>query len=79
MTISRVDLLTTNPEEIYQWEESLLDEALKELQIKIGASWVKMEKAAEINKAIKEQNGRTKEHHEATSEEDCLIDQVFIS
>ena len=79
MPISRVDLLATNPEEIYQWDDALLDEALKELQIEIGTSWFKPKKVDEINKAIKEQNGTIKEHHEAISEEDSLMDQVFIS
>ena len=69
----------TNPEEIYQWDESLLDDALKELQIEIGPSWVKTKKADEIIKVIKEQNGRVNKRHETISEKDCLMDQVFNS
>ena len=79
MPISRVDLLATIPEEIWQWDDSLLDEALNELQIEIGTSWLKTKKADEINKAIKEHNGKNKEHLDATTEQDCLMDQVFIS
>ena len=77
MPIEKSSLLLTASEEIRKWGDSALNDALKELQIKILPSWNVTTKADMVIKSLKEQNNRHEEPLESITEEECLIAKVL--
>ena len=65
MPLSIEGLLRKDPEDVLEWDDILLDEALEALKMDIGGTWSKSKKAYEVNKAIKEQGVMNKENVKA--------------
>ena len=73
------DLLSIDPEEIFDWEDSRLDEALLRLNIESGSSWSKSKKTYEVMNTIKERNDSPKEASNITTDKEALMLQVLNS
>ena len=73
------DLLSIDPEEIFDWDDSRLDEALLRLNIECGSSWSKSKKTYEVMNTIKERNDSTKEASDIPSDKEALMLHVLNS
>ena len=73
------DLLSIDPEEIFDWDDSRLDEALLRLNIECGSSWSKSKKTYEVMNTIKERNDSTKEAFDIPSDKEALMLHVLNS
>ena len=52
MSVTRQELVDTDPEEVFEWEVENLEAGLEVLGITVGTKWSKSKKANELNKAL---------------------------
>ena len=76
MSKSKATLLSSFSEDLCEWDESLLDKTLRELNIEILSSWDKSTKQKEISKALKEKNDNFNNSQGSIPENEHLIDEV---
>ena len=63
-------------EDLCEWDESLLDKTLKELNIEILTSWDKSTKQKEISKALKEKKDGFNDSQDSIPENEHLFNEV---
>ena len=67
------DLLSIDTEEIFDWNDSRLDEALVRLNIEAETAWSKSKKTYEVMNVIKEKNATTNK----SNDKDALMLEVL--
>ena len=73
------DLMSLDPEEIFEWDEIRLDEALLKLDIEIGKTWSQSKKAYELMNAIKKKKEVPEEKSEVSIGKDELMLKILTS
>ena len=73
------DLLAVDPEEIFEWEEIRLDEALSTLKVETGTTWSQSKKAYELMNAIKQRTSPQAENFKAAIDKDELMLKILTS
>ena len=78
MSPTKISLLNSTYEEVNQWDDSKLEDVLKELHIEKSDSWNKEEMVNEVIKEIKSKKSMLNDDIESTNEEEFLIDKVCL-
>ena len=73
------DLMSLDPEEIFEWDETRIDEALIKLDIEIGKTWSQSKKAFELINAIKKKKEVPEEKSEVSINKDELMLKILTS
>ena len=78
MSLTKSVLLNITFEEVNQWDESRLEDVMKELNIEKNDSWNKEAMANEVLKEIKSHKSLINDDIESANEEEFLIDKVCL-
>merc|ERR1712136_113068 len=73
------DLMSLDPEETFEWDETRIDEALIRLDIEIGKTWSQSKKAFELINAIKKKKEVPEEKSEVSINKDELMLKILTS